>query len=202
MFAHQSRDQLKLDSNTDLRSVFDGCTQVKMYFDAQGDSVKHLQEMSREVGYADLSWKQFVSDVKAGNASMNYAIMEEGNPPLVDVRMHIGPRLTVNEIQDVSADENSCIFACNRKRGLAQYNGAFPIHINYPINFKKYDANKRRRWPVEDEKTTSSLPHWPKVVGETVIRKEVKPSKSKDEAVLEQLKAAAKEAEDNSSRNS
>ena len=170
VFAHQSRDQLKIDSNTDLRSVFDLCTQVKMYFDAQGESVKHLEEMSREVGYADPTWQQFVSDVQAGNTSMNYAIMKNGDPALADVRQHIGRRLTVNEIQNVSADDNLCIFACNRKRGLAQFNGPFPIHINYPVTKDDYDENKRRRWPVGDEKTTSSLPHWPKVVEETMVR--------------------------------
>lgn len=202
VFAHQSRDQLKIDSNTDLRSVFDLCTQIKMYFDAQGESVKHLEEMSREVGYADPTWQQFVFDIQAGNASMNYAIMKNGNPALADVRQHIGRRLTVNEIQDVSADDNACIFACNRKRGLAQLNGPFPIHINYPVPKDEYDKNKRRRWPVGDEKTTSSLPHWPKVIEKTVIRKNAKPSKSADETVLEQLQAAAEEAEKNSSTNS
>ena len=201
VFAHQSRDQLKIDSNTDLRSVFDLCTQVKMYFDAQGESVKHLEEMSREVSYADPTWQQFVSDVQAGNASMNYAIMKNGNPALADVRQHIGRRLTVNEIQNVSADDNLCIFACNRKRGLAQFNGPFPIHINYPVTKDDYADNKRRRWPVGDEKTTSSLPHWPKVVEETMIRKETESSKSNDETVLEQLQAAAEEAEKNSSTN-
>ena len=36
VFAHQTRDQLKLDGSTDLRSVVDSCTQVKLHFDAQG----------------------------------------------------------------------------------------------------------------------------------------------------------------------
>lgn len=189
VFSHQGRDQLKIDGSTDLRSVFDACTQVKLHFDATDrDTVKHLQDISGEVGYADTTWQQFVSDVVSGNISTDYALMKNGNPATTDVRMSIGPRLTVNEIQDSSTSPNSCIIAVNRKLGLAQYNGAFPIHIDYPITAKEFEQNQRSRWPPKDGETVASLPHWPKIQDETVIRDEIPLAESPDvEGDLEEI---------------
>jgi len=188
VFAHQTRDQLKLDGSTDLRSVVDSCTQVKLHFDAQGETVKHLQDISGEVGYADTTWDQFVRRVIAGNISMNYALGKDGEPATTRVTMKVGPRLTLNDIQDSASEPNGCIFAINRKLGLAQYNGAFPIHIDYPVGVNQFDENQRRRWPPTDQETTSTLPHWPKLNDETVVRGELPERDSQDvEADLNDL---------------
>ena len=180
VFAHQTRDQLKLDGSTDLRSVVDSCTQVKLHFDAQGETVKHLQEISGEVAYADTTWEQFVTNIRAGYISMAHAIGRENEPATAKVTMKVGPRLTINEIQDSARQPNGCIFAINRKLGLAQYNGAFPIHIDYPIGLNEFEENQKRRWPSTNEETVSSLPHWPKITNETVVRSELPEKATQD----------------------
>lgn len=188
VFSHQGRDQLKLDGGADLRSVFDACTQVKLHFDAQGESVKHLQEISGEVGYADSTWQQFVSDIVDGNIAMDWAIKKRGDPALTDVRMQVGPRLTVNEIQDASTAPNTCILAVNRKMGVAQYQGAFSIHIDYPISDEEFDENNRLRWPAISDETIASEPLWPNIEGETLVREETpKPEPADVEAELEDM---------------
>ena len=190
VFSHQSRDQLKLDGSTDLRSDFDTCTQVKLHFDAQGETVKHLQEISGEVGYADGTWEQFMSDLAGGNAAKEFALCRYGNPAIATVRMQVGPRLTVNEIQDASGEKNSCIISVNRKDGVAQYRGAFPIHIDYPINAEQFQTNTKLRWPAKDGETISTAPHWPHVDMETVVREEVKSKEEQDAEILKQLQEA------------
>ncbi len=180
VFAHQTRDQLKLDGSTDLRSVVDSCTQVKLHFDAQGETVRHLQDISGEVGYADTTWDQFVSDVHAEKLSMTHAVGWDDQPATAKVKMNVGPRLTLNDIQDSASEPNGCIFAINRKLGLAQYNGAFPIHIDYPIGINEFGENQKLRWPPTDMETTSALPHWPKLTDETVVRNLLPERASKD----------------------
>ena len=188
VFSHQGRDQLKVDGGADLRSVFDACTQVKLHFDAEGESVRHLQEISGEVGYADSTWQQFVSDVISGNTSLEWAVGKNGDPALADVKMQVGPRLTVNEIQDAATATNTCILAVNRKMGVAQYQGAFPIHIDYPISDEEFEENQRRRWPPKTEETVSSEPLWPNIEGETVVRENApKPEPTDVEADLEDI---------------
>ena len=91
VFSHQERSQLKVDSSTDLRAVFDVCTQVKLYFDAEGETIKHIRDISGEVGYIDNSWQQFASDVIDGSAALSYAVGKDGEPALTDVTMRVGP---------------------------------------------------------------------------------------------------------------
>ena len=172
VFAHQTRDQLKLDGATDLRPVIDNCTAVKLIYSANDtQSMDNIERMSGEVGYVDASWKQFVDDVSGGNATMKYALMYDGSPAEAQVRMKVGPRLTKNEIQDSSAAPNGCIIAVTRKRGLAQYNGAFPIRVDYPITQEQYENNLKARWPPSDEiESIKPPPYWPEPDAETTIR--------------------------------
>ena len=180
VFSHQERSQLKVDSGTDLRAVFDVCTQVKLYFDAEGETIKHIRDISGEVGYIDNSWQQFASDVIDGSAALSYAVGKDGEPALTDVTMRVGPRLTLNEIQDASASTNTCILAVKRRIGLAQYRGAFPIHIDYPISEAEFAENQRLRWPPKSDETIESLPLWPKIEDETVVRDETPEPESPD----------------------
>lgn len=180
VFSHQGREQLKIPGGADLRSVFDACTQVKLHFDAQGESVKHIQEISGEVGYADSTWQQFVSDVIDENTSLRWAVKKGGNPALADVKMYAGPRLTINEIQDAATSSNTCIMAVNRKLGVAQYQGAFPIHIDYPISDDEFKENQELRWPPMNDETIASEPVWPHIEDETVKRKDLPPPEDAD----------------------
>ena len=172
VFAHQTRDQLKIDGSTDLRPIIENCTVVKLVYSANdAQSVENIQRMSGEVGYYDASWKQFVSDVTGGNASMAYALMTNGNPAEAEVKEQAGPRLTKNEIQDSSSAPNGCIIAVTRKRGLAQYNGAFPLQVDYPISIESYEENLKARWPPSDEIATTKLPpYWPEPTAESPAR--------------------------------
>ena len=111
---------------------------------------------------------------------MAHAIGRENEPATAKVTVKVGPRLTVNEIQDSASEPNGCIFAINRKLGLAQYNGAFPIRIDYPIGLNKFEENQKRRWPSTNEETVSSLPHWPKITNETVVRSELPEKATQD----------------------
>ena len=162
------------------RQVFDVCTQVKLYFDAEGETIKHIRDISGEVGYIDNSWQQFASDVIDGSAALSYAVGKDGEPALTDVTMRVGPRLTLNEIQDASASTNTCILAVKRRIGLAQYRGAFPIHIDYPISEAEFAENQRLRWPPKSDETIESLPLWPKIEDETVVRDETPEPESPD----------------------
>ena len=94
--------------------------------------------------------------------------------------MRVGPRLTLNEIQDASASTNTCILAVKRRIGLAQYRGAFPIHIDYPISEAEFEENQRLRWPPKSDETIESLPLWPKIEVETVVRDETPEPESPD----------------------
>ncbi len=162
VLCHHTREQLKKPGGDDLRHLVDSCTCVKQFFSARSpEAKKHLAEISGEVGYYSATWKQFVHRVLDGQVTMGRAVAFDSDPAMTDVSVQAGPRLTPNEIEDVSMSENGCILSINRRFGTAQFKGAFPIHVDYAISPDKYKNYMETRWPPRSDETLSPGSFWP-----------------------------------------
>ena len=179
IFCHQNRDQLDMPGGDDLRQLVDESTCVKQIFSARTpEARKHIASISGEVGYYSASWQQFVFRVQQGEVTMNRALATPPNAAITDISVQAGPRMTPNEIEDVSLAKNGCIFSCNRSEGTAQFRGAFPIHIDFPIDKDDFDTRNEMSWPTKEGETEVSKAFWPTGVAEETVRK--KPLKSLD----------------------
>ena len=70
--------------------------------------------------------------------------------------------------------------ALGSKTGVAQLNGAFPIHIAYPISKDQYEENQLLRWPPKSDETLLTEPLWPNVPDETIVRDETQAEDKQD----------------------
>ena len=175
----------------DLRQLVDESTCVKQIFSARTpEARKHISSISGEVGYYNATWQQFVFRVMQGEVTMNRALRMTNTDKLypehasTDISVTHGPRLTTNEIEDISRSENGCIFYCNRSKGTAQFKGAFPVHVDYPIDKNDYEARNEMSWPASGDETVEPKPFWPASVENETIRKK---TPAKPETDLEEL---------------
>lgn len=169
VLCHQDRGQLKKGGGRDLAATIDSCTCVKQYFSARSpEVVQYLSDVSGEVAYYSNSWRQFVFRVLQGDVSINRALTNGGINSETEITQQTGPRLTKNDIEDVSQATNRCILSVKRKTGNAQYHGAFPVHIDYPISGERYMANQLEKWPSAPGETLTPTSFWSEVTSETV----------------------------------
>lgn len=168
--AHQSMSQLKPPGAVDLRELVLNCTSVKQYFSARDPvTQKYLADVSGQVAYYTQSWQQTASSAANGIIGLGHAVAKglsnpitrTIDPPLVGINEITGPRLTPQDIQDVNHDPNQSLFLIERGQGLSQYQGAFPMHTNWPIAYREF---VRRRdaltWPTSPETITVTVA-WP-----------------------------------------
>ena len=200
IFCHQNRDQLDMPGGDDLRQLVDESTCIKQIFSARTpEARKHISSISGEVGYYNATWQQFVFRVMQGEVTMERALRKKhpeemlAEPAIADVSQQPGPRLTPNEIEDISRSKNGCIFSCNRSEGTAQFKGAFPVHIDFPIDKDDYDERNRMSWPTKDGETIEPKPFWPAGVPKETVRKR---TPKKPETDLDELDKVYRETTD------
>ena len=198
VLCHHTREQLKKPGGDDLRHLVDSCTCVKQFFSARSpEAKKHLSEISGEVAYYTTTWKQFIHRVLEGDVTMNRAVSFDSTPALTDVSTQAGPRLTPNEIEDVSMAENGCILAVNRRYGTAQFKGAFPIHIDYAISKDTFEEHQESRWPPRSDETISPGSFWPQSNDECIERQSaLKPPVAEVQDLVELNKKLQKRHDD------
>jgi len=194
IFCHQNRDQLDMPGGDDLRQLVDESTCVKQIFSARTpEARKHISSISGEVGYYNATWQQFVFRVLQGEVTMNRTLRKRypyealPEPAVTDVSQQMGPRLTPNEIEDVSRSKNGCIFYCNRSEGTAQFKGAFPIHIDFPIDKDDYDERNEMSWPTKGDETVEPKPFWPTGVAEETVKKKTPEKRDTDLDELDEI---------------
>ena len=77
--------------------------------------------------------------------------------------------------------------------GTAQFRGAFPIHIDFPIDKDDFDTRNEMSWPTKDGETETPKAFWPASVTEETVRK--KPPESRD-TDLDELDEVHRKASD------
>lgn len=172
VLSHQTMSQLNPPGAVDLRELVMSCTTVKQYFSARSPALqKIISEISGSTGYATLSWNQFKRRIIDGEIGPRYACADPDGVMRVGVQECIGPRLPVEDIQDINRDPNQSILAVERGEGYSHFHGAFPIYSDWPISKDEY----RRRdldipWPAASEETLEiSTAGWPESDPYTVV---------------------------------
>lgn len=170
--ALQTLSQLYPPGGSDLRQLVLDNTVIQQYFSARDpESVRHIMNLSGETGYYGASWKQFASDVQAGNVEIKNATF---NPlrepePIIDITQEVGPRLSAEDIADISRDPLSCIMNVGRAEGYASYRGAFPVRVDFTMTEREHFNRSRAAWPRLSQNTIELKPFWPEPNKDTVV---------------------------------
>jgi len=169
----QTLSQLNRPGGSDLRELVLNNTTVKQYFSARDpESQQHIMKISGEVGYFGASWKQFVSRVREGKVSPGLATFEPDREPepQIAITQEVGPRLSAEDISDISRHPNRCIMNVGRTQGFSSYLGAFPVHVDFTMPETEYERRSNAvAWPDGGEETIEIAPYWPDANPHTIV---------------------------------
>ena len=171
ILAHQTMSQLNPPGGPDLRELVFNCTCVKQFFTARDKISKdYISNLSGHVGYYVPSWSQTAADVFAGRVSPAYAAAPADRALLFGIRPEVGPRLTHEDIADISRHPNGSIVAIEQNTGYSAFLGAFPVHTEWPISKREYDRRHLdMHWPSGTEATIELTSCWPETNDETLV---------------------------------
>jgi TraM recognition site of TraD and TraG len=169
VLAHQSLSQLNPPGGVDLRDLVMNCTAVKQYFSARDPELqKYISDISGTVRYWDATWDQFKGHVNRDIVSRRYAAGIVGQI-YVAISERLGPRLEIEDIQDVSRNLNQSIFAVDRASGYSRFHGAFPMHSDFPVAKSVHQLRgEQLPWPDGGEATLQLAGYWPQDNGQTI----------------------------------
>ncbi|MCA9063318.1 MAG: TraM recognition domain-containing protein, partial [Planctomycetaceae bacterium] len=170
--ALQTLSQLSPPGGADLRQLVLDNTVIQQYFSARDpESVRHLMKISGECGYYGASWKQFASHVQDGFVNMAYGIFDpERDPePVIDITQEVGPRLSAEDIADISRNPRQSILSIGRAEGYTSYRGAFPVNLDFTMTEEEYLQRSVAPWPEISDDTIELAPFWPEPNTHTVV---------------------------------
>ena len=171
VLSHQSMSQLHPPGAVDLSDLVLNCTSVKQYFSARdAKTQRYISEVSGEVAYFNKAWQQTAETAAADQVSVaNANSSHSREAPLVGITEFSGPRLSAQDIQDVNHDPNKSVFIIERGTGFSQFQGAFPMRTDWPIEQSEFI---RRRdnipWPKTSDDTITISPAWPNANESTI----------------------------------
>jgi hypothetical protein len=174
ILSHQSMSQLHPPGAVDLSELVLNCTSVKQYFSARDPKTqKFISDVSGEVGYYNKSWNQTPNTV--ADEEVSIANATSGNfqdAPLVGISEYAAPRLSAEDIRDVNHDSNQSVFIIERGTGLSQFQGAFPMRTDWPIEQSEFVRRRDNMpWPKASEETITVYPAWPSANEFTITTK-------------------------------
>ena len=164
ILCHQTLSQLNPPGGVDLRDLVLSCTSVKQFWSARNpDQKDHISKISGEVAYYSAAWDQFAHHVDRGQIGRQYAAAHPEEQPYVRVGETVGPRLTAQDIEDYSRQPNTSIMSIERNAGLACFEGAFPVHMDWMMSKAEFDRrNLQMGWPEPTDETIVTAGSWPK----------------------------------------
>ena len=164
ILAHQTMSQLNPPGGVDLRELVMVCTCIKQYFSARDPWLQeYISDNSGRTNYFSLGYDQHVEDVMVGNTGAPFAAVDlDDGYAKVRVQEYPGPRLTPQEIQEVSRRDNLCFYSVDHARAMSRHHGFFPMWVDWPMPVAEY---RRRQdsipWPAPTEATIVVAPDWP-----------------------------------------
>ena len=163
ILAHQTMSQLNPPGGVDLRELVMGCTAVKQIFSARDPWLqRYVSEMSGQVKYCRMAYDQSADDVLQGRFGPAFALCNRDGEQQVYLQEYFGPRLTSEDIRDISREENMSILGVEHNKGLSQFAGWFPIHTDWPVPWPVYEKRRDRTpWPSVSSATIEIESEWP-----------------------------------------
>jgi hypothetical protein len=171
ILAHQSMSQLNPPGGSDLRELVLSCMCIKQFFTARDLWLQdYVSQLSGQTTYYTASYENEPEDVLAGAVGPEVAVGTWTQPPRINIRESIGPRLMPHDIQAFSRDENTCLLNVERGRGYSHCHGFFPVYVDWPMDKDEYDWRQNQMgWPAGTDHTLEITPPWPAPTPDTIV---------------------------------
>ena len=163
ILAHQHLNQLNPPGGVDLRETVLGNTAVKQVFAANDPwLMEYIQNTSGQAKYYDLGYEISSRSLNEGQVHAGRALVRMPERiQHIQVKEHIGPRITVQDILNVSRDPSVNYLWITRNEGLSRFRGWFPMVTEYSMPKENYLAFQKASWPDDCEQTITTRPFWP-----------------------------------------
>lgn len=170
ILSHQNLNQLAPPGGVDLRRIIWECTTNKLIFSARDpETQKLLVATSGGTTYWDAAWSQATDTVGRGQIGLEYGLLEEEGHISVGLKSAMGPRLELEDINDVNLDMNRALVKIERGEDYAQFNGFASCRIDWPMDKQTYnDRAERQPWPKTFDGTLSPS-GWPQPTADTIV---------------------------------
>ena len=105
----------------------------------------------------------FIVWPQRGEIGRQFATSHPNEPMYIQVSEQVGPRLTSQDIEDHSREDNTSIVTIERNAGFSCFQGAFPVHMDWLMSKNEYQRrSKEIPWPAESDETIVVESDWPK----------------------------------------
>lgn len=174
ILSHQSMSQLNQPGGSDMRELVWTCSATK-HLCAVRDPwlINYIANTSGTTKYYEQSYNLSARELLAGAIDPRYALTDRNGKRAVGVKEYVGPRLTPQDILDISQDPHLHLMWLARREGLSAYQGWFPVRVDWPISSAEHKQLEQMPWPARDEKTTEMKLAWPeKEIGMITVKSE------------------------------
>lgn len=170
ILSHQHLNQLNPPGGVDLRETVLGNTAVKQVFAANDPwLMEYIQKTSGLAKYFDLGYEISLRRLRLGNVRVGNSLVRLADRlHHLQVKEHVGPRITVQDVLNVSRDPNVNYIWITRNEGLSRFRGWFPMVTGFPMTKENYLALQQMPWPDDSEATITTRPFWPAEDEETI----------------------------------
>jgi len=162
VLSHQTLSQLAPPGAVDLREIVLNCTAVKQFWAARDPRTRdYISEISGEVNYYKANWQQLKKRVLKREIGRQFAAGDPLEGITVSIAEEEGPRLTAQDIEQISRHPNMSIMAIHRNHGYSCYDGAFPVLTPWSLSKDEYDRRSSELpWPDDSDETLVTSPEW------------------------------------------
>ncbi len=170
ILSHQHLNQLNPPGGVDLRETVLSNTAVKQVFAANDPwLMEYIQKTSGLAKYFDLGYEISLRRLRLGNVRAGNSLVRLADRlHHLQVKEHVGPRITVQDILDVSREPNVNYIWITRNEGLSRFRGWFPMITGFPMTKENYLALRQTPWPDDTDATITTRPFWPEEDEETI----------------------------------
>lgn len=170
ILAHQSMSQLNPPGQDDLRELVWTCTATKDIYGVRDPwLMQHISNTSGTTRYFRQKYRVAADNVLAGEVGVPYAYPNRNGRIEVSIDEFTGPRITQQDILDVSQHPNLSLMWIDRIQGLSRFQGWFPVRKSWPISKCEHEQYSRAPWPAVTEATDMMQTFWPDSTDETIV---------------------------------
>ena len=165
ILSHQSINQLNPPGGVDMRDLVMMCTLIKQVFGVRDPwLMRYISETSGTTLYSRASYRMPPGTPPDGPFGQRNACPDCHT----SIQEYTGPRLTYQDILNISREPNLSLMWIDRISGLSPFQGWFPMHTEWPMSKSTHENLQKERWPAKTEATIEIETNWPSDSEETI----------------------------------
>ena len=124
--------------------------------------LRYISETSGTTKYFRLAYGWMAPGHPLNEPRWSTIRRQDGEAFHISIQEYTGPRLTYQDILNISREPNLSLMWIDRISGLSLFQGWFPMHTDWPVSKTVHEAHQGREpWPAKSEATIEMSNIWP-----------------------------------------